>query len=163
MFSLLCIFVIPINSANKDSATDPTGVSTYTPTESTVRDIYGMTHTLAKGTTTTKGETKGQLINVFEMKTDGITSKLVTWAVQKDNTSYKRTDIIAAAKDYEAKHPGWIVTGGINADQYFFKYGNKLGADGSAMVEPSPYYPMISDGEKIFTINPYNNSISFIA
>ena len=162
ILSLFFMSLVPAKAANKDSATDPTGVSTYTPTESTVRDIYGMTHTLAKATTTTKGTTKGQLINVFEMKTDGITSKLVTWAVQKDNTSYTRADIIEAAEDYEAKHPGWIVTGGINADQYFFKYGNKLGADGSAMIEPSPYYPMISDGDKLFTINPYNNSSNVV-
>ena len=133
IFSLFCVFVIPTKAANNDSAVDPTGVSTYTPTESTVKDIYGMKHTLQKATTVTQGTSKGQLINAFEMKTDGVTSKLVTWAVQKDNTSLKRADIIAAAKDYEAKHPGWIVTGGINADQYFFKYGNKLGVDGSAI------------------------------
>ena len=162
IISLLCVFVVPTKAANKDSVTDPTGVSTYTPTETVVRDIYGMTHTLQKATTNTKGTTKGQLINAFEMKTDGITSKLVTWAVQKDNTSYKRVDIIAAAKDYEAKHPGWIVTGGINADQYFFKFGNKLGADGSAIFEPSPYYPMVTDGEKRYTVNPYNNSSTVV-
>ena len=162
IISLLCIFVIPTKAANKDSAADPTGVSTYTPTETTVRDIYGMTHTLQKATTVTNGNSKGQLINAFEMKTDGITSKLVTWAVQQDNTSYKRADIIEAAKDYEAKHPGWIVTGGINADQYFFKFGNGLGVDGSAILEPSPYYPMITDGEIRYTVNPYNNSSNVV-
>ena len=156
--SLLCVIVLPTKAASKDSATDPEEVSTYTPTESTVKNIYGMTHTLAKAKTSTKGNSKGQLINVFEMKTDGVTSKLVTWAVQKNNYSYTRADIIEAAKDYEEKHPGWIVTGGINADQYFFKFGNQLGQDGSAICEPSPYYPMITDGEIRFTVNPYNNS-----
>ena len=158
MISLLCVIVLPTKAASKDSATDPEEVSTYTPTESTVKNIYGMTHTLAKAKTSTKGNSKGQLINVFEMKTDGVTSKLVTWAVQKNNYSYTRADIIEAAKDYEEKHPGWIVTGGINADQYFFKFGNQLGQDGSAICEPSPYYPMITDGEIRFTVNPYNNS-----
>lgn len=160
--SLLCVLVVPTKAANKDSATDPTGVSTYTPVESTTKDIYGMNHTLAKATTSTKGNNKGQLINVFEMKTDGVTSKLVTWAVQNDNSSYRRANIIAAAKDYEKNHPGWIVTGGINADQYFFKFGNGLGADGSSIFEPSPYYPMITDGEKRYTVTPYNNSTNIV-
>ena len=162
IISLLCIFVVPTKAANKDSATDPTGVSTYTPTETVVKDIYGMTHTWQKATTVTNGNSKGQLINAFEMKTDGITSKLVTWVVQEDNSLYKRADIVEAAKDYEAKHPGWIVTGGINADQYFYKFGNGLGADGSAMYEPSPYYPMITDGEIRYTVNPYNNSSNVV-
>ena len=84
MISLLSVFVIPTKAANKDSAKDPTGVSTYTPTNSVTKDIYGMNHTLAEAKTSTKGNNKGQLINVFEMKTDGVTSKLVTWAVQKE-------------------------------------------------------------------------------
>lgn len=160
--TLLCVIVIPTKAASKDSATDPTGVSTYTPTETITKDIYGMNHILAKGKTSTSGNNKGQLINVFEMKTDGVTSKLVTWAVQNDNASYKRTNIIQAAKDYEAKHPGWIVTGGINADQYFFKFGNELAVDGSTIFEPSPYYPMITDGEKRYTVTPYNNSLNIV-
>ena len=121
-----------------------------------------MNHTLAEAKTSTKGNNKGQLINVFEMKTDGVTSKLVTWAVQKDNSSYKRATITQAAKDYEEKHPGWIVTGGINADQYFFKFGHDLAVDGSTIFQPSPYYPMITDGEKRYTVTPYNNSSSIV-
>ena len=162
MLSLLCVFVIPTKAANKDSAKDPTGVSTYTPTKQTTKDIYGMNHILAEAKTSTNGNNKGQLINVFEMKTDGVTSKLVTWAVQNDNSSYKRTTIVQAAKDYEAKHPGWIVTGGINADQYFFKFGDNLGVDGSTIFQPSPYYPMITDGEKRYTVTPYNNSSNIV-
>lgn len=162
MISLLSVFVIPTKAANKDSAKDPTGVSTYTPTNSVTKDIYGMNHTLAEAKTSTKGNNKGQLINVFEMKTDGVTSKLVTWAVQKDNSSYKRATITQAAKDYEEKHPGWIVTGGINADQYFFKFGHDLAVDGSTIFQPSPYYPMITDGEKRYTVTPYNNSSSIV-
>ncbi len=162
MISLLCVFVIPIKAANKDNAQDPTGVSTYTPVETTTKDIYGMTHTLEKATTSTKGNNKGQLINVFEMKTDGVTSKLVTWAVQNENYGYKNVDIVAAAKDYEKNHPGWIVTGGINADQYFFKFGSGLGVDGSSIFQPSPYYPMITDGEKRYTVTPYNNSSNIV-
>lgn len=162
VISLLCVLVIPTKAANKDSAQDPTGVSTYTPSESVIKDIYGMKHTLAKGNTLTSGNNKGQLINVFEMKTDGVTSKLVTWAVQNDNMSYKKTNIIQAAKDYEKNHPGWIVTGGINADQYFFKFGHDLAVDGSTIFQPSPYYPMITDGEKRYTVSPYNNSSNIV-
>ncbi len=160
--SFLFISIIPAKAASKDSATDPTGVSTYTPTESVTQNIYGMNHTLATAKTDTKGNVKGQLINVFDMKTDGVTSKLVTWAVQSNNSKYKRADIIEAAKDYEKNHPGWIVTGGINADQYFYNFGNQLAVDGSAIFEPSPYYPMVTDGEKRYTVNPLNNSNNVI-
>ena len=147
--SLFAVVVIPTKAATKDSAKDQTGTSEFIPENPNVEDIYGMEHTLTKGTTVTNGKSKGQLINAFEMKTDGITSKLVTWAVQSSSTNYTRANIIAAAKDYEAKHPGWIVTGGINADPYYFKFGDQLGADGSAACMPSPYYPMVSDGDKL--------------
>ena len=165
-FSLIVFLVLvsflPVKAAEKGSITDPSGVSTYTVTNSATEDIYGMTHILAQGKTVTNGATRGQNINVYSMKTDGLTSKLVTWAVQENNYSYKRANIIEAAKDYEEKHPGWIVTGGINADQYFFQFGNKLGADGSAIFEPSPYYPMITDGDIRYTYNPYGNAGNFV-
>lgn len=160
--SLFAVVVIPTKAATKESAKDQTGTSEFIPENPNVEDIYGMEHTLTKGTTVTNGKSKGQLINAFEMKTDGITSKLVTWAVQSSSTNYTRANIIAAAKDYEAKHPGWIVTGGINADQYYFKFGDQLGADGSAACMPSPYYPMVSDGDKLFPVSPYNNSTNVV-
>lgn len=162
IISLFTIIVIPAKAAVKDSEKDKTGTSEFFIGEATSQEIYGMQHTISKGKTVTKGAEKGQYINAFEMKTDGVTSKLVSWAVQSSQSNYTRANIIAAAKDYEAKHPGWIVTGGINADQYYFKFGNQLAADGSAACMPSPYYPMVSDGDKLFPVSPYNNSTSVV-
>ena len=91
-FSLIVFLVLvsflPVKAAEKGSITDPSGVSTYTVTNSETEDIYGMTHILAQGKTVTNGATRGQNINVYSMKTDGLTSKLVTWAVQENNYSY---------------------------------------------------------------------------
>lgn len=121
-----------------------------------------MNHILTQGVATTTGkENHNQNINVFSMKTNGISSKLVHHAVQTSNTHYKRTTITAAAKDYEETHPGWIVVGGINADQYYFNTGTSWPA-GAWYYQPCPYYPMVSNGEKIFPINILGNWSSVI-
>ena len=91
------------------------------------------------------------------MKT-GEDAKIVTWAVN-DKTGFQRKTISNIARDYEAKHPGWKVVGGINADQYYTKYGTGITSDGSDYFYPQPYYPMIADYEKWFavTATPANN------
>ena len=114
------------------------------------------------GTSTdTTQQTQGnQKVNVFEMKTDGINSKLVSWAMQTGKGSYARNGLSIIAEDYEEKHPGWIVVAGINGDQYYTKYGSGLGADGSFYYPNQPYYPMIIDGERRFPVTPTGNSAS---
>ncbi len=158
------IMVASFNLVNfkADSVSDSTGTSTLTINNVEKEVVYGVDHQIVKATTTTKGANYGQFINAFAMKTDGFSSKLVNWAVQKDSSSYVRKNIIQAAKDYEAKNPGWIVVSGINADQYFFKFGTDLGLDGSAIMEPSPYYPMVSNGDKLFTVSATGNATSVI-
>ena len=94
------------------------------------------------------------------MKTDGINSKLVSWAMQTGKGSYARNGLSIIAEDYEEKHPGWIVVAGINGDQYYTKYGSGLGADGSFYYPNQPYYPMIIDGERRFPVTPTGNSAS---
>ena len=88
----------------------------------------------------------------------GETIKIATWAV-KDGTNYgfTRTDLKKIAEDYEKNNPGWIVLAGVNADQYYPKYGTSRGTDGSAQYYPQTYYPLISNGDNWFVINPYGN------
>lgn len=102
---------------------------------------------------TIKGTTEySQHVNVLEMASDE-NSKLVTWAASDSyNAGFSRKTVANIAKDYEEKHPGWKVVGGMNADQYYTKYGEALGADGSDYFYPQPYYPMIADYEKWFSI-----------
>lgn len=91
--------------------------------------------------------------------------KVVTWAIKNQtNTGFTRNDLLEIAKDYEKNHPGWIVLGGVNSDQYYTKYGTGAGTNGSYIYYPQPYYPMMSEGENWFTISPYascNNVIGF--
>ena len=166
ILSFLLVFVLLFNfvsvKAASNSVTDSTGSSTFTATKVESNEVYGMDHKIVTGNAVTNGGNYGQYLNALSMKTDGFTSKMVTWAVQKSNTSFVRRNIIDAAKDYEVKNPGWIVVGGINADQYFFNFGTKLGADGSAIMNPSPYYPMVSNGDRIFTISATGNSTNVV-
>ena len=157
---LLTISSLTIN-ANSKSYSDDNSAS-WQVNEKTVNNIGNLTHTLMYGTSTdTTQQTQGnQKINVFEMKTDGINSKLVSWAMQTGKGSYARNGLSIIAEDYEEKHPGWIVVAGINGDQYYTKYGSGLGADGSFYYPNQPYYPMIIDGERRFPVTPTGNSAS---
>jgi hypothetical protein len=157
---LLTISSLTIN-ANSKSYSDDNSAS-WQVNEKTVNNIGNLTHTLMYGTSTdTTQQTQGnQKVNVFEMKTDGINSKLVSWAMQTGKGSYARNGLSIIAEDYEEKHPGWIVVAGINGDQYYTKYGSGLGADGSFYYPNQPYYPMIIDGERRFPVTPTGNSAS---
>lgn len=157
---LLTISSLTIN-ANSKSYSDDNSAS-WQVNEKTVNNIGNLTHTLMYGTSTdTTQQTEGnQKVNVFEMKTDGINSKLVSWAMQTGKGSYARNGLSIIAEDYEEKHPGWIVVAGINGDQYYTKYGSGLGADGSFYYPNQPYYPMIIDGERRFPVTPTGNSAS---
>lgn len=131
-------------------------------TDKTTRNIGYLTHTLMYGISTdsTQSTNGNQKVNIFEMKTDGVNSKLVTWAMQTGKGAYSRNGLSIIAEDYEENHPGWIVVAGINGDQYYTKYGSGLGTDGSFYYPNQPYYPMIIDGERRFPITPTGNSAS---
>ena len=91
--------------------------------------------------------------------------KIATWAIS-DGTNYgfARTELKKIAEDYEKNNPGWIVLAGVNADQYYPKYGTQRGVDGSAQYYPQTYYPLTSNGDNWFVINPYgspNNVVGF--
>lgn len=157
---LLTISSFTINANSKIYSDDNS--ASWEVGEKTVNNIGNLTHTLMYGTSTdTTQQTQGnQKVNVFEMKTDGINSKLVSWAMQTGKGSYARNGLSIIAEDYEEKHPGWIVVAGINGDQYYTKYGSGLGADGSFYYPNQPYYPMIIDGERRFPVTPTGNSAS---
>lgn len=154
LIMLLFISFNQVVNANNTTYTNDDNSATWTINDQTVNYNNGVKHTLMYGTTTDKAySTEGnQMVNAFEMKTDGVTSKLVTWAIQTGNGGYARNGLSIIAKNYEEKHPGWIVVAGINGDQYYTKYGIGLGTDGSFYYPNQPYYPMIIDGERRFPI-----------
>jgi len=140
---------------------DGTGASVWKPYEATMTHRGGMELEKVSGTTVTSGTTYTQQVCVFKMKTDGASSKLVTWAISSNGKDYVRAAVSAIAQDYEAHHPGWIVVGGINADQYFAKFGNGL-IDGSAYVQPQPYYPLVADYGNRFTVSLTGNATQVV-
>ncbi len=159
---LIIMFVLIITPKTLSASniyTNDDKSATWQVNEQTTKTLNGVTHTymLGESTDTSQEEKGNQKVNVFEMKTDGVNSKLVSWAMN-GATTYARGGLSAIAKDYEENHPGWIVVAGINGDQYYTKYGSGLGTDGSFYYYNQPYYPMIIDGERRFPITPTGNS-----
>lgn len=167
---LLCLVSLSLVSkenkvviaAEYNTVYDQSGRSGYAPYQVNQETIYGMYHEAARAKTLTNGASREQFINVLSMKTDGVKNKLVTWQVQDDNSHYRRATITEAARDYEKKNPGWIVIGGTNADQYFFKFGQEVYVDGSWLYQPSPYYPMVCNGEKVYPVSITGNYANMI-
>lgn len=161
--SLICVFSISLfvfSTKNVNATKSDNGKGNWTPTETITQSVLGMEHLSVYGNA---NDTKPQHINVLSMKTDGYSSKLVTWSVTSGNNKYTRQTLDVIAKDYEEKHPGWIVVGGINADQYTTGYGSDIGA-GSAYFTPQTYYPLIMDGESRIpytVLNSYGNHVGF--
>ncbi|MFA7127517.1 MAG: phosphodiester glycosidase family protein, partial [Bacilli bacterium] len=79
--------------------------------------------------------------------------KVVTWAIENSSkTGFSRAKLLDIAKDYEDNHPGYVVLGGINADQYVTKFGASISASGADYYYPQSYYPMISSGDNYFAV-----------
>ncbi len=159
---LISLMFINLNKFNAN--TSDNGKASWTPKTEEVQDIYGTKHLKAYGTTTsTRYSSDGnQMINLLEMKTDGINSKLVAWAIQSGNDKYGRAGLTYIAEDYEKTHPGWIVTAGVNGDQYFQYFGSDLYTSGAFFYSPQPYYPLFMDGERRFAASPTGNYSNFI-
>lgn len=160
-FLAIFLLVLFLPFVNISATTyDDTGNAGYNPTESKETELAGgVTHIKAKGYTIRNNQDYSQQVNVLQMKTRE-NAKVATWAIRNSSgTGYTRNTVATIAKDYEKHHPGWKVVGAMNADQYYFGYGNGLTADGTAQFQPQPYYPMIADYEKWFAITatPYNN------
>ncbi|MGM9899621.1 MAG: phosphodiester glycosidase family protein, partial [Bacilli bacterium] len=143
LFLLLFMFVVVIAPKQRAYATtSDNGNGNWTPTKDETINVMGMEHSSVWGVA---NGTNKQHINVLSMKTDGVTSKLVTWS-HSDSKNYSRLTLDKIAEDYELNHPGWIVVGGTNGDQYTVGYGNDIAA-GSAYFTPQTYYPLIMDNE----------------
>ncbi|MFA5543514.1 MAG: phosphodiester glycosidase family protein [Bacilli bacterium] len=155
IFIISFCFVILVFNFEIEAATfSDNNLASYKINENNEELIYNSAlfrHDL--GVTTKKNVDYKQQVNVLEMETSD-NSKLVTWAVKDStNSGFVRKTVSDIAKDYELNHPGWKVIGGMNADQYYTKSGTQLGADGSDYFYPQPYYPMIADYEKWFSIS----------
>ena len=145
--------------ANTNTVYSDNNKASWTLTDETVTKMNGMTHTIAHGYSNENIPTNAQQINVFSMKTDGAYSKIVNWGIQSGNSGYRRAALADIAKDYEENHPGWIVLGGINADQYAMTedYGGS-----NVPVYPQPYYPVIIDGERKFVTGLFGTTTNFV-
>ena len=160
IFSLTC-FMTKTNinaSENYLETVSENGKGSWTPSEITSQNLYGMTYTHMLGNTKAATYNNDQQINVFSMKTDGVYSKLVNWAYQDRTYGYRKATLDVVAKNYEETHPGWIVLGGINADQYAVRaqYINKV------PMFPAPFYPLIMDGERRFAYGLTGNSNNYV-
>lgn len=152
-FSLMFIFTNDIKAASKTTY-DDTETASWTPEVEEITKFNGLEHIYATGKSTYNKESENQQINVFKMKTDGVTSKLVSWAIADGNCNYKLAQLSKIAEDYEKNHPGWIVMAGINADQYKTQFGANGGAEG--LIVGNPYYPVIMEGEVRFPFASIN-------
>ena len=169
LFSLIITFVLSLSftgilslKANEVPAEvhySENGKGTWQVTEETNENIYGMNYTHAYGMTSASGAVNKQQVNIFDMKTDGTYSKIVNWAIQDSPNSFKRATIMDIARDYEEKHPGWIVLGGINADQYAMTehYGGS-----KSPIFPQPFYPLIMDGERRYMTGLFGTTNNFV-
>ena len=159
VLSLILISPLFVNAEISKTYENNSHTASYTPTSEVVQNLFGVTYTHSSGVTEDGGN---QSLHVFMMKTDGVNSKLVTWAAPSSNDGYTRMALSSIAANYEANHPGWKVIAGINADQYFATYGTALGADGSDKYVPTPYYPLIIDGEARFPITATGNMSNYV-
>lgn len=155
-FGLIGISTI---KAESNTVYSENGKGSWTLTSEENQNIYGMTHRHVHGLTDADVYVNDQQVNIFEMKTDGVYSKLVNWAYQSSPNTYERKTIMEIAEDYEEKHPGWIVLGGINADQYAMtkSYGGS-----KSPFFPQPFYPVIIDGERRFVTGLFGGESMFM-
>lgn len=159
IFSLILIYLsLFFSFSTKAQTYDDTKNVSYSVTTHEETNLSGdVLHINDWGNTTKANKDYSQQVNVLTMKTNE-NAKVVTWAIS-NGSGFERNTVANIARDYEKNHPGWKVVGGINADQYYQKYGTALGTDGSDYFYPQPYYPMIADYEKWFAITatPYGN------
>lgn len=160
LLTLLCLISYPFSAHAAEVTTyDDTNQYYFTTTENIENNMYGATWNKVSGKTAT-GE---QSVNLFSMKTDGVSSKLVVWSTQYQNFRNNRTTLTKLAENYEKNHPGWKVVAGINADQYILSFGTETISKGQDFYEWQPYYPIIMDGERRFPYSMTANSSNAIA
>ena len=129
--------------------------------KSTTSSLAGVTYHNLEGSTV-NGSGKGA--HLFMMKTDGVTSKMVTWAAQNLNNQYKRMTVRQLAALYEKENPGWKVVAGINGDQFGLGFGTDIGGSGTDYYQWQTYYPFFMNGERRFSVagTGFGNGIAFV-
>ncbi|MCM1260781.1 MAG: phosphodiester glycosidase family protein, partial [Prevotella sp.] len=157
VFTFVALLQTNVKPTYAYDSIDNTGTATWTVSNEETSDKYGLHYSHAIGTTMNNGAKSVDLnANFFSMKTDGENSKLVTWAIQSGNDAFVTQQLSVIAKDYEQKHPGWIVVAGINADQWYYGTDMYNQTGGYFYYKNQTYYPFTVDGQNLFTISPLN-------
>ena len=154
----VCAFVsfLSITFVSADTVKTDDGSYNYTTMNETVRELTnGCNFIYNLGYTTRSKVNYDQRVSLFTCDVSQNSDiKVATWAIlNSEHTGFIRRGLLEVAKDYERHNPGWVVLCGINADQYFPTFGTGIGSNGSYMYIPSPYYPMVSNGDNWFTIS----------
>ncbi len=165
LFLLIITICIGMKGITKGNETTYVYGGTYgytTESEEEFEIVDGVKHIINYGTgISDSGKTlkPGRINHIFVADIKNNNSlKVVTWAVKReDNTGFTRCSLLDIAKDYEEKHPGWVILAGANADQFYTGFGTGLGTNGTDYYAPQPYYPYISDGDNLFALSPYAN------
>lgn len=158
--TLLLGFSLNVNAETKTFYNDQK-TSNFTTNVKEDRELYPGTRFVYDAGYTMRDKYKfDQDAYLLFQKSDALKgSKTVTWSIYEENhgvsQAFSRATLANIAKDYELNHPGWKVVGGINADQYYWKYGTGLGSNGSDIFENQPYYGMKADNENWFTVDAY--------
>ena len=165
LFTIVILTGLFMSTNSKASVTTYVYDGAYgytTESEEVFEIVDGVKHIINRGTSISdSGKTlkEGRLNHIFVADIKNNDSlKMVTWAVKKEeNNGFFRCSLLDIAKDYEEKHPGWIILAGANADQFYTGFGTGLGNNGTDYYAPQPYYPYVSDGDNLFAISPYAN------
>ena len=149
---ILSLFLVQVKTYAIEG-TDDTGKATYTATQTSLKGITNYSGCIL---TNDYGKCLGKDVHVALLtqncNVDTNNSKLVTWAIpNSDGSNFTKGNVAKICENYEKTHPGWLVMGGINSDQYTLGFGTGLGADGKHPFSVQPYYPLICDGEKWFS------------
>ena len=156
LFVMLFVSIFSVSIVSADTVKTDDGSYNYTTTRETVRELTkGCNFIYNLGYTTRSKVNYDQRVSLFSCDiSENSDIKVATWAIlDPSHTGFIRRGLLEVAKDYERHNPGWIVLAGINADQYFPTFGTGIGSNGSYMYIPSPYYPMVSNGDNWFTIS----------
>lgn len=148
------LFINNVNVYGDEISYNDNKSAYYKPLEVLLDGSYENTsYQKIKAVTGYNGVESNQLVYSF-IQNQTADSKVVTWAVKKDSGKLKNANLPAIAIDYEANHDDWVVTCGINADQYTTGFGTNVASNGKDFYSPQTYYPFICDSEGWFAISP---------
>ena len=167
LFTTLCLVFLLSLSFIKSKAydsIDSTGQTQWNIISEEEQNQYGVyySHQIGKPKTNGANGTEKN-VNFFNMKADGVNSKLVTWMKPNTNATFGSNALTKIAADYEKNHPGWIVVAGVNADQWYYGTNFSDPKGGYFYYKNQTYYPFTVDGQNLFTINPLGSSGNGVA